>query len=417
MAAVTTETYAEAALAPIGDGQLSAFAELLPCMAFLERDGLIVSLNSLARTATCVRDDGPIALERVFLGAFPFAERLHAATDFVCLVLTGNGNPLVVQGAVRPVSAHTRLILAVERRDASASEGSFLGDLLDSAPEAIAITHEGRLLHVNREFTRLFGFVGEHCVGEDIDMLLLPDGRQHEMEMLRHMLATDRRGSIETVRKTSTGELVDVSLLVAPVKLSGSTLGMYFTFRDIRLQKEQEARLHHNAMHDGLTGLANRALFLDRLRLTLARLKRRPDRHFAVMFLDLDRFKQVNDTLGHDAGDKLLLEATRRIIACVRPQDTVARFGGDEFAVLLDEAGSRADVERVAERIQIAIQRPVAYAGKEVLVSASIGVAVVTPGYHEAESVVRDADLAMYQAKAAGKACHAFAKIVGVAAV
>ena len=400
----------EAAPAGTTAEQLSRLVDLLPCMAFVERGGLIVVQNDIA-AARMGWDGTAIAVERVFLGAYPFAdsEMCGGAKHFECLLLVDRGSPLVVQGSARTVGDGVRLIIVMEKLGHEDGQGTFLEDLLDSAPEAMAITHDGRLLHVNREFTRLFGYTVADCAGGHIDDLLLPGGRQYENEILQHMLTADGRGSLETVRLTNTGAEVDVSLLVAPVKLSGATMGMFFTFRDIRRQKEQEARLNHNAMHDGLTGLANRGLFMDRLRLTLARLRRRPDRHFAVMFLDLDRFKHVNDTHGHAAGDALLLEVTRRLLECVRPQDTVARFGGDEFAVLLDEVGSRADVACVAERIQTAVQRAIGYRGTELFVSASIGIALVTRGDQETESVVRDADLAMYQAKAAGKARHAFA--------
>ena len=160
-----------------------------------------------------------------------------------------------------------------------------------------------------------------------------------------------------------------------------------------------------------LTGLANRALFLDRLRLTLARLQRRPDRHFAVMFLDLDHFKSVNDTLGHAAGDALLLEISRRLHDCVRPQDTVARFGGDEFARAARRGGRRkrcgrhcrADTGAGADGRWILKAR-------RCMFPASIGIAMVMPEYRGARKrCVRDCGSGDVQAKAAGKARHAFA--------
>jgi diguanylate cyclase (GGDEF)-like protein len=167
--------------------------------------------------------------------------------------------------------------------------------------------------------------------------------------------------------------------------------------------------LQANAMHDPLTGLPNRALFLDRLRLTLARLQRRPDRQFAVMFFDLDDFESVNDTHGQDGGDALLLELTRRLHECVRPQDTVARFEADEFAVLLDEVGKPEDAALVAGRIQAAVRLPVMLEGQSVTVIATIGIAVVTAEYQRAEDVVKAADLALEMAKMNGTGQYAFA--------
>ena len=181
------------------------------------------------------------------------------------------------------------------------------------------------------------------------------------------------------------------------------------------MQKEQEARLRYSALHDVLTGLPNRALFLDRVQLTMSRMRRRPDRNFSIFFIDLDGFKQVNDTHGHAAGDALLLVVAERLLGCLRPQDTVARLGGDEFALLLDEIGEAdglVTVAAVAERIQCEIGMPVPLAssmgGEQALarVSASIGIAIGDLRYRSGEEMMRDADRAMYDAKTAGKARH-----------
>ena len=155
-----------------------------------------------------------------------------------------------------------------------------------------------------------------------------------------------------------------------------------------------------------LTGLANRALFLDRLQLTMARQHRRSEPNYAVMFLDLDRFKSVNDSLGHACGDDLLVIMASRLRGCFLPEDTVARFGGDEFAVLVEEVADVADVSGMAERVQRDIRMPVEVYGHEVLVSASIGIAFGTLDHNTPEQVLRDADYAMYQAKANGHARH-----------
>jgi diguanylate cyclase (GGDEF)-like protein/PAS domain S-box-containing protein len=157
-------------------------------------------------------------------------------------------------------------------------------------------------------------------------------------------------------------------------------------------------------VYDGLTGLPNRVLFLDRLASSLARAKRHPEPFFAVLFVDLDRFKLVNDSLGHAVGDQLLNEVARRLEGCVRLGDTVARLGGDEFAVLLEEVGGIGGATRVADRIHEALSAPCDLGGRQVFTSASVGIALSATGYESPERVLEDADTAMYRAKRLGPA-------------
>ena len=171
---------------------------------------------------------------------------------------------------------------------------------------------------------------------------------------------------------------------------------------DITARRAVEDQLRHDAMHDALTGLPNRHLFMERLARAVLQEKRRVDYLFAVLFLDLDRFKVVNDGLGHHVGDELLSAVAARLRACVRETDTVARFGGDEFAVLLDDIGAVETAVRAAERIQAALSAPVSLSGYEVFTSASIGIALSSEAWGRPDHLVRNADMAMYRAKAAG---------------
>jgi diguanylate cyclase (GGDEF)-like protein len=164
-----------------------------------------------------------------------------------------------------------------------------------------------------------------------------------------------------------------------------------------------ESRLVHQALHDALTGLPNRTLFLDRLSRALARRQRDTNHRFAVLFLDLDRFKVVNDSVGHLVGDEMLKEAGARIGTCVRAPDSVARLGGDEFAILLEEIAETADAFAVARRVIDALSEPIRVEGKELFTSASVGIALDHSRYHRAEELLRDADVAMYRAKANGR--------------
>ncbi|HWP48522.1 MAG TPA: EAL domain-containing protein [Candidatus Limnocylindrales bacterium] len=176
---------------------------------------------------------------------------------------------------------------------------------------------------------------------------------------------------------------------------------------DITDRKVAEMQLLHDAFHDALTGLPNRALFMNRLEHATERSKRRQNYQFAVLFLDLDRFKVVNDSLGHLAGDQLLVEIARRLVECLRPGDTVARLGGDEFAILLDGIESLNDAIRVSDRIQKELMSPFNLNGQEVCTTTSIGIALNTIGYIQPDDLLRDADIAMYRAKALGKARYA----------
>jgi len=173
---------------------------------------------------------------------------------------------------------------------------------------------------------------------------------------------------------------------------------------DITERKEIEAQLIHDALHDTLTGLPNRALLMDRLRHTVE-LARRSSRYlYAVLFLDIDRFKVINDSLGHMAGDVLLVAIAQRLIACIRPGDTVARLGGDEFVVLLENIRDLNSALIVADRIQRALDIPVPVEGQEIFITSSIGVALGSAEYRAAEDLLRDADTAMYRAKSQGRA-------------
>ena len=177
---------------------------------------------------------------------------------------------------------------------------------------------------------------------------------------------------------------------------------------ELTQRKRIQEQLAHDVLHDALTGLTNRTLFLDRLAHALDRSRRPNEAHCAALFLDLDRFKTINDSLGHLIGDRLLIEVARRMEHALRPGDTVARFGGDEFAILVDGADTWEEAAFVANRIQEELCTPFMLNGHTVVTSASIGIALLNNDYKTPEEVLRDADIAMYRAKAQGKARYAF---------
>lgn len=194
---------------------------------------------------------------------------------------------------------------------------------------------------------------------------------------------------------TEVTSLMDVaSMLVTELELRS----------DLSVKRQTQEHLLYSTLHDALTGLPNRSLFTERLRHAMRRSARHPDDLFAVLFLDLDRFKDVNDNLGHFAGDELLRAVARRLEACIRPEDTVARLSGDEFAILLESITDTSDAGRVAERIEEALSFPINLAGAEVTTSASMGIVTSSMAHDQPEQLLRSADMAMYRAKAAGRA-------------
>ncbi|MBG1264469.1 diguanylate cyclase domain-containing protein [Nostoc commune] len=206
---------------------------------------------------------------------------------------------------------------------------------------------------------------------------------------------------------TKDGKEIAIGDNVAPIRdQNGNITGAVLVFQDITKRKQTEAQLMRNAFYDGLTELPNRVLFLDRLRQTIERGKRRNDYYFAVLFLDLDGFKEINDRFGHGIGDDFLVAIARRLESCLRGGDTVARFGGDEFTVLLDDIKGIADATNVAKRIQDSLRSPVNLNGYELSTTASIGITWNFINYEEPATLLRDADIAMYRAKRQGKGTY-----------
>jgi diguanylate cyclase (GGDEF)-like protein/PAS domain S-box-containing protein len=207
---------------------------------------------------------------------------------------------------------------------------------------------------------------------------------------------------------TKDGKEVPIGDNIAPIRdHNGNITGAVLVFQDITKRKQTEVQLLRNAFYDGLTELPNRVLFLDRLRQTIERSKRRSDYYFAVLFLDLDGFKGINDRFGHGMGDDFLVAIARRLESCLRGGDTVARFGGDEFTVLLEDIKDITDATNVAIRIQDSLRLPVNLNGYQLSTTASIGITWNFSNHEEPTTLLRDADIAMYRAKRQGKATYA----------
>jgi diguanylate cyclase (GGDEF)-like protein/PAS domain S-box-containing protein len=271
------------------------------------------------------------------------------------------------------------------------------------------VAPDGRWLQVNRSLCELTGYSEQELLATNFQALTHTEDLDTTVGHISQVLD----GKIPTYQTEKrylhkAGHAVWVLLSVSPVRdPQTNSLRLIFQIQDITDRRRAEEQLLHDALHDGLTGLPNRALFMDRLQIAIARAKRREDYQFTVLFLDLDRFKTINDSLGHLVGDQLLIGIARRLETCLRVGDTVARLGGDEFTILLDDiGGAPGDVLHLTQRIKAELMRPFNLSGYEVFTTVSIGIAPSSTGYDRPDAILRDADTAMYRAKSLGKAQH-----------
>ncbi len=271
---------------------------------------------------------------------------------------------------------------------------------------AVLLDVVGTITYCNPYVLRVTGYRKTEVIGKNYFDLFLPEDRRNQLS--RAFMENIGRGIIaahdEMEVVTHSGErrviLWNNTILRGP---ENSIVGTASIGSDVTERRTAESQLQHNAFHDALTGLPNRALFFDRVAQGLSHLKRPGKNNFAVLLLDVDDFKNVNDSLGHAAGDQLLVGIGERLCKCVRASDTVARFGGDEFTLLIEGVGSPADVMYALGRIHREIAMPFLIDGHDIFVTASIGVTIATAEYERPELIVRDADTAMYRAKAQGR--------------
>jgi diguanylate cyclase (GGDEF)-like protein/PAS domain S-box-containing protein len=268
------------------------------------------------------------------------------------------------------------------------------------------VAPDGNWLEVNHSLCRIVGYSEERLLATDFQSVTHPEDLTATQDNIAQLLA----GNIPTCQMEKRyvhilGHAIWVNQSISLVRdADNESARLIFQIQDITDRKRAEERLVHDAFHDALTGLPNRALFMDHLKLATDRAKRREAYHFAVLFMDLDRFKTINDSLGHMVGDQLLVAIARRLEKCLRPGDTVARLGGDEFTILLEEIGDLSEAIQVADRVQEEMSLPFTLSGHEVYTTVSIGVAPSMIGYTKPQDILRDADTAMYCAKSSGKA-------------
>ncbi|MEG4457770.1 EAL domain-containing protein [Microcoleus sp. N9_A1] len=290
--------------------------------------------------------------------------------------------------------------------------------LVELSPEAIAVYIQGKIAYINAAGAKLLGASSPaELIGFPVLNFVHPNYVEKARERMTQV--EEENQPIELAEEKLMrldGQIIDVEVAGIPATYQGSAAAQII-IRDVTERKRVERQLLHGAFHDALTGLPNRVLFIDRLGQAIRRSNQSPDYKFGLLFLDLDRFKVVNDSLGHILGDKLLVALADRLLTCVRASDTVARLGGDEFTILLDHIQSLSDATEAANRIQTELTLPFHIEGHEVFTTASIGI-VFSQGevaaahsdalnlYTHPEEFLRDADIAMYRAKALGKARH-----------
>jgi diguanylate cyclase (GGDEF)-like protein/PAS domain S-box-containing protein len=327
------------------------------------------------------------------------------AISSVSLVRDSGGDPAYFVSQYQNITERKRAEEALERLSRRHEM------VLKSAGEGIfGLSLQGVAAFVNPAAARMTGWDVEELLGQPLHDVLHHtrlDGTPYPSEECPIYAAfttgtTHSRDDEVFWRKDGTSfpvEYVSTPILIE----DGEIVGAVVTFKDVTERKVLEEQLHHQAFHDPLSGLPNRALFMDRLEHALARANRRGGK-VALLFIDLDNFKVINDSLGHEVGDQLLVAAAKRLKACLRLGDSAARLGGDEFTVLVEEVDRVGDAVRVAERIAEILQPPFAINQHEVFSTSSIGIALSSPPHAQPADLLRHADLAMYRAKHNGKA-------------
>jgi diguanylate cyclase (GGDEF)-like protein/PAS domain S-box-containing protein len=276
--------------------------------------------------------------------------------------------------------------------------------IIESAAEGILITDARRIIRsVNPAFEKSTGYSAAEAIGRTPAMLR---SGHHDESFYREMWDTlDKAGRWqgEIWNRHKSGEIYPEWLSISAVKDSRRNVSHYVgVFSDVHTQEYILERLHYLAYYDGLTGLPNRRLFLDRLNVSISHARR--DKHMlAVMFVDLDRFKQVNDTLGHKVGDGLLMGVTERMKSCLRDGDTLARLAGDEFTVILPVLPHPDAARHVAEKFLESYSEPLHIDGHKLRITASIGIVVYPDDGEDADSLLHHADAAMYRIKESGR--------------
>jgi diguanylate cyclase (GGDEF)-like protein/PAS domain S-box-containing protein len=391
-----------------GPAMVAIEANFATYLSHVEREFTFLRAGDIVAAATIdTQETNPLVEQlQVQTEAAVSAERVSAAQvaqvaqvgSIATLLLSG----LMIWALVLGLARSRRRIeegLAAER---ARGEARFRSLIQNSSDVVSIIGLDGTTVYESPAVERVLGRSTTGTSADQLSDLIHPDDLPAIRETFERVAAAPEAEARLAVRiRHSDGGWRYIEGIAKNLTADPTIAGIAINYRDVSERHELESQLRHQAFHDPLTGLANRLLFGDRLEHALARALR-SGHSLAVLFLDLDDFKLVNDSLGHAVGDRLLGGVAERLLACVRNADTVARFGGDEFALLLEDLADGSPASELAERITSALEPPFQLAGKEVFVRASVGIAL-SAGQDVVETVLRNADAAMYSAKAGGR--------------
>jgi diguanylate cyclase (GGDEF)-like protein/PAS domain S-box-containing protein len=380
-AACRLNGYQRHELIGLSNNQLRVEADWIPCDAFLDalRAGPVHGFD------THRRKDGSTV-----------------PTEFSATLVHVGGRELVL-GINRDITER----LQVE--EALRSNEEYLRAVVENGADVIAVLEpEGTVRYLSPSFERVFGTPPHEHIGVPGFSFVDPSDMPRAEALFARLLTHPGQTTTTELRvKHPDGSPRTVEIAANNMSTHPVVRGIVINAHDVTERRRMEQQLIHDASHDALTGLPNRLLFFDRLAKALARSAQEPQRQCAVLFLDLDRFKTINDSMGHGVGDQLLMAVSKRLEQCLRPNDTVARFGGDEFAILLEDLDDPAFAANIAERICTAVEAPYMIAGLEMVMSASVGIALSGMTEMQPEELLRDADIAMYRAKRLGRGRYA----------
>jgi diguanylate cyclase (GGDEF)-like protein/PAS domain S-box-containing protein len=386
--------------------------DALPVLVFLERAGCIVFAN--AEAVQVMGRAEPEWLNRpideVIWGlsagsAEPQTSLIsRKGSTFHATLATGSGRILPVEGTYQVLHTDRRegVIVAQLSERERRNRPQLMEQVLACIPEAIAIVMGGKVMYTNPAFTQMFGFPADEIAGESLQDVIVPETRQHEQVALERLAEERGLAAVDTMRLRKDGELLDVALHMAPLTIAGMRAGYVFTHRDIGERKQVESRVLQDATHDALTGLPNDVLFRDRLKLALSRQARRPEQRCGVLLLEVDGFRELQASLGHAGADQLLTVMASRLQNVLRPHDTAARTGEDNFAILAEGIATPADLEAVAARVLSEFEKPMSIFGNSVEISIRIGAAMPLRDSESLDALMANADIALHRAKQSG---------------